>query len=151
MKANLSRLSILLLLAGCAAKPLPPQQPAQDAQQVPQAQQTPPAPSAATDCASVQPWTRASQALGHPVVQTTGAQGKPIYAIKGVSYAEILNDRELIQGVKLIDPRGHEPAPTTIYNIVWTADDVTPVSSPPGDSQAGCTELYSAPTFFDMH
>ena len=155
MKANLLRLSVLLLLAGCATKPSQQQQQVQEVQQeqqpVQEAPQAPAAPSAGPDCASVQPWTQASKALGRPVVQSTGVQGKPIYAIKSVSYAEIVNDRELIQGVKLTDPRGREPAPTTIFNIVWTPEDVTTESSSPGDSQAGCTVRYSAPTFFDMN
>ena len=141
MKANFSRLSVLLLLAGCAATPAQQQAPP-----VP-----PPPPPMASDCASVQPWTQASKALGRPVVQSTGAQGKPVYAIKGVSYAEIVNDRDLIQGVKLTDPRGREPAPTTVFNIVWTPEDVTTESSSPGNSQASCMERYSAPTFFDMY
>lgn len=140
MKANLSRLSVLLLLAGCAAAPAQQQQ----------APPLPQAPAVAPDCASAQPWTQASKALGHPVVQSTGAQGKPVYAIKGVSYAEIVNDHDLIQGVKLTDPRGLEPAPTTVFNIVWTPEDVTTESSSPDNSQAGCTVRYSAPTFFDM-
>jgi len=129
MRANLSRLSVLLLLTGCAAAD-PPQQP------------TPPpaspAPIAAADCADTQPWNRASKVLNRPVVQS-GAEGKPVYTIRGVSYVDILNDHDLTGGVKLIDPRGREPAPAALYNIVWTPDEVS------------CTARYSAPTFVDMH
>lgn len=129
MKANLSTLIVpLLLLTGCAAH--------SSEQQA--AEQAPPPAPAAPDCANAPPWTRASQALGHPVVQSTGVAGKPIYAIKGVSYADILNDRDLTGGVKLTDPQGREPAPATIYNIVWAPEEVS------------CTARYSAPTFFDV-
>jgi hypothetical protein len=130
MMPIVSRLSALFFLAGCAAA-APPQER--------QEQPAPPASSsAAAGCASVLPWTRASKALNHPVVQSTGAGGKPVYSIKGVSYAEIATDHDLTGGVKLTDPRGNEPAPTTLYNIVWAPEE---------DS---CTARYSAPTFFDV-
>ncbi len=134
MKANLARLSVLLLLTGCATASPPPQQSAQSA---------PADPPAAADCGGTQPWTRASKALGHPVVESS-AGGKPVYTIKGVSYADISNDHDLTGGVKLTDPQGREPAPATVYNIVWTADDDA------SGSAAGCKQRYAAPTFFDV-
>ncbi|HZR34869.1 MAG TPA: hypothetical protein VFA75_05800 [Nevskia sp.] len=136
MKANLSGLPILLLLASCAAAPPPQAQPA------PAAAADPPA--AASDCAGLEPWTRASKALNRPVVDST-AGGKPVHTIKGVTYAEILNDHDLTGGVKLTDPQGREPAPGTVYNIVWTSDEDTE-----SGGAGGCRQRYSAPTFFDV-
>jgi hypothetical protein len=160
MMAKLSRCSIPLLLAGCAAAPAPQEPLPQQQEQPPAAQeQAPPAqealptppPAMATGCAAVQPWTRASRALGRPVVETTSVRGRPVYTIKGVSYADIMNDRELTEGVRLIDRRGLEPAPTTVFNIVWTADDITTGSNSPSTVATGCAERYSAPSFLDMH
>lgn len=150
MKANLSGLAALLLLAGCAAGPQPEQAAAQDqaapeqaaaAEQAPE--QAPPAAppepvyAAGPDCRVPPPWVRASRALNRPVVQG-GTPGRPVFTIKRVSYAEIMGDRELIEGVRLIDATGREPPPATVYNIVWTPEEVS------------CTARYSAPAFFDV-
>lgn len=137
MKKLRSELSMLVLLAGCAAASSP------------SASDPTPAAAEGPDCASSQPWTRAARALGRPVVQSAGAQGKPSYIIKGVSYADIMRDRDLTEGVKLVDPRGLAPEPTTIFNIVWTTDDVATESSRPGAGNH-CTERYSAPTFIEV-
>lgn len=134
MKTTLASLAAPLLLCGCFA--IGGKQPA-DADPA-SAPPPPPATAAAGNCPNPPPWTRASQALGHPVVESTGASGKPVYTIKRVSYADIANDHDLIQGIKLTDPRGQEPAPSTLYNIVWNPDEVS------------CTARYSAPTFFDV-
>jgi hypothetical protein len=134
MKNKLASLAALLLLSGCFA--ITGQQPAPDAAAT-DAPAPPPA-AAAGNCPNAPPWTRASQALGQPVVESTSATGKPVFAIKRVSYASIVNDHDLLQGVKLTDPRGQEPAPATLYNIVWNPEEVS------------CTARYSAPTFFDV-
>lgn len=157
MKANLSGLAALLLLAGCAAGPQPEQAAPQDQappEQAVAAEQPPaPAPEAVApaalppepaqpayvgpSCPNPPPWVRASRALNRPVVQS-GAPGRPVFSIKRVSYAEIMGDRELIEGVRLIDATGREPPPATVYNIVWTPEEVS------------CTARYSAPAFFDV-
>ncbi len=142
MKAILSPLSVLLLLTGCAAAPAPDQDPPQAAAD-PAAQTAPAAPAPAPSGPCAQPWARASQALGKTVEERAGTQGT-IYSIKRVSYAEIVGDQQLLQGVKLTDPTGREPKPDTLYNIVWT---------PEGNSTnnaAACGVRYSAPTFFDV-
>lgn len=145
MKAILSRLPALLLLAGCAAAPTPDQDQPQAAADpaTPTAQTAPAAPAPVPTGPCAQPWARASQALGKPMEERAGTQGT-IYSIKRVSYAEIVGDQQLLQGVKLTDPTGREPKPDTLYNIVWT---------PEGNSTnnaAACGVRYSAPTFFDV-
>jgi 2-oxoglutarate dehydrogenase E2 component (dihydrolipoamide succinyltransferase) len=164
MKTILSQLPLLFVLAGCAAAaPQDQAQPEQQAQAEQQAPAEPPAPpqpeqpaaqpapppaaaaaSTATGCEAVQPWNRASRALGHPVVPGTGFSGRPTYSIKRVSYSEILGDRELTEGVSLVDQSGRAPAPGALFNIVWTAE---PDST---DSNGRCTTRYSAPTFLDV-
>lgn len=146
MKMTLTRLSAALLLAGCAGTPAPDQEQPQAAAAAPTDQAAAPAPVAPAPVPTgpcAQPWLRAGQALGKPVEERAGTQGT-IYSIKRVSYAEIVGDQQLLQGVKLTDPAGREPKPDTLYNIVWT---------PEGNSTnnaAACGVRYSAPTFFDV-